>query len=117
MKVYTLKICDTCRKALKWLEAEGIAFENHDIRADGTSEDWVAPVVAALGPDTALNRRSTTWRGLSDAEKEGIDAAKAVALIVEHPTLLKRPVFVAGETVICGFDAKAQAALKALKPT
>ena len=114
MKVYTLKTCDTCRKALKWLEAEGIGFDNHDIRADGTSEDWVAPVVAALGPDVALNRRSTTWRGLSDAEKDGIDAAKAIALIVEHPTLLKRPVFVAGETVINGFDAKAQATLKSL---
>jgi len=114
VKVYTLKTCDTCRKALKWLEAEGIAFENHDIRADGTTADWVTPVVASLGPDAALNRRSTTWRGLSDADKDGIDAAKAVALILEHPTLLKRPVFVAGDKVICGFDAKAQAAVNAL---
>ena len=114
MKIYTLKNCDTCKKALKWLDAEGIAYENHDIRADGTDAAWVTPVVEALGWETALNRRSTTWRNLSDVGKEGIDTAKAVALIVEHPTLMKRPVFVSGNQTVCGFDAKAQAAVKAL---
>ena len=114
MKVYTLKNCDTCKKALKWLDAEGIAYENHDTRADGTEATWVTPVVEALGWETALNRRSTTWRNLSDPDKEGIDAAKAVALIVAHPTLMKRPVFVSGDQTVCGFDVKAQAAVKAL---
>lgn len=114
MKVYTLKNCDTCKKALKWLEAEGIAFENHDVRADGVDAAWVTPVVEALGWETALNRRSTTWRGLSDAEKDGIDTAKAVALILDHPTLMKRPVFVNGDAVVCGFDAKAQTAVKSM---
>lgn len=114
MKIYTLKNCDTCKKALKWLDAEGIAYENHDIRVDGTETEWVTPVVEALGWEIALNRRSTTWRNLGDADKEEIDAAKAVALIVTHPTLMKRPVFVGRDQTFCGFDAKAQAALKAL---
>jgi len=114
MKVYTLKNCDTCKKALKWLDSEGIPFDNHDVRADGTEASWVTPIVEALGWETALNRRSTTWRNLDDAEKEGIDTAKTVSLIVEHPTLMKRPVFVQAGSVICGFDAKAQAAVKAL---
>jgi len=113
MKVYTLKNCDTCKKALKWLEAEGIAFDNHDIRADGTEASWVAPIVEALGWEIAINRRSTTWRGLPDADKQGITNDKAVSLIVEHPTLMKRPVFVREGSIVCGFDTKAQAAIKA----
>lgn len=114
MKTYTLKNCDTCKKALKWLDAEGIAFENHDVRADGVSADWLKPVVETLGWEVALNRRSTTWRGLSDADKDGIDTEKAVALILENPTLMKRPVFVKGNSVVCGFDAKAQDAVRAM---
>ncbi|MCL4135056.1 UNVERIFIED_CONTAM: hypothetical protein GTU68_021597 [Idotea baltica] len=114
MKVYSLKNCDTCKKALKWLDGEGIAHEVHDIRAQGVDAAFIGPIVDALGWETAINRRSTTWRGLSDADKDGLDNAKAVALILDHPTLMKRPVFVSGSTVICGFDAKAQAAVKAL---
>lgn len=114
MKVYTLKNCDTCKKALKWLEEEGIEFQNHDIRADGTEATWVAPIVEALGWETAINRRSTTWRNLDDGDKNDLTDAKAVSLIVDQPTLMKRPVFVDGATVICGFDAKAQAAVKAM---
>jgi len=114
MRVYTLKNCDTCKKALKWLAAEGIVFENHDIRADGTEASWVTPIVEALGWEVALNRRSTTWRNLDDGQKADITNEKAVPLIVEHPTLMKRPVFVQGSNVICGFDAKSQARVKDL---
>jgi len=114
VKVYTLKNCDTCKKALKWLEAEGIAFDNHDVRTDGLDRETVQHIVSAAGWEKALNRRSTTWRGLSDAEKADPDNANTVKLIVEHPTLLKRPVFVSASDVIVGFDAKAQEAVKAL---
>lgn len=114
MKVYTLKNCDTCKKALKWLTAEGIAFDNHDIRVDGTEAAWVTPIVEVLGWEVAINRRSTTWRGLDGTDKDGLTNAKAVALIVENPTLMKRPVFVEGSEIICGFDSKAQAAVKDL---
>jgi len=114
MKIYSLKNCDTCKKALKWLEAEGIPFSNHDVRADGVDAAWLVPVVEALGWEIAVNRRSTTWRALADEAKSDLDNAKAVKLITEHPTLLKRPVFVSGETVICGFDAKAKDSLSAL---
>lgn len=113
MIVYTLKNCDTCKKALKWLDAEGIACETHDVRADGVQTDWLEPVVRALGWETAINRRSTTWRQLPEADKEGLDNDKAIALILEHPKLMKRPVFVNGDLVLAGFDAKTQAALQA----
>lgn len=111
MKVYTLKNCDTCKKAVKWLDAKGITFDNHDIRADGVDKSFVAPIVEALGWEVAINRRSTTWRGLSDAERSDLDNAKAVELILQHPTLMKRPVFVMQNQTIAGFDAKAQATL------
>lgn len=114
MKVYSLKNCDTCKKAIKWLDAKGVDYQNHDVRADGLEQGAVESIVEALGWETAINRRSTTWRGLDDAEKEGLDNAKAVALILENPTLMKRPVFVSGDSVIAGFDAKAQAAVEAV---
>jgi len=112
MKTYTLKNCDTCKKALKWLDEKGIAFKNHDVRADGVDASWLGPVVDGLGWEVALNRRSTTWRGLSNSEKDGIDNAKAVALILKYPTLMKRPVFVTESAILCGFDAGTKDALE-----
>ena len=79
ISIYGLKNCDTCRKALKWLEAEGIAHEFKDIRADGFSDAQLDNWVATAGWETLLNRRGTTWRKLSDAEKDGVDEAKAKA--------------------------------------
>ncbi len=114
MRVYTLKNCDTCKKALKWLANSEIPFESYDIRADGVDNPTVSAIVDALGWEVAVNRRSTTWRGLSDTDKEGIDNAKAIALILDNPTLMKRPVFVIDGTTIAGFDAKAQQAVQAL---
>jgi len=107
-----LKTCDTCRKAKKWLEAEGLEFTYRDVRADGLAREDVERWVEAVGWETLLNRRGTTWRGLSDAEKDGIDAAKAVDVILAHPAVMKRPVFLKGETVIVGFKAEQQALLQ-----
>lgn len=109
LTVYTLKNCDTCKKAIKWLEAEGAAFNNHDVRADGLSEDIITQIVTTLGWEKALNRRSTTWRNLADEQKADVDDAKAVALIVEYETLLKRPVFVREGEMVAGFGDDARA--------
>ncbi len=114
LTTYTLKNCDTCKKALKWLEAKGIEFENIDVRADGLSKETISKIVETLGWETALNRRSTTWRGLDDADKSEVDKTKAVELIEENPTLMKRPIFESQPRMIAGFDAKAQAALQEL---
>ncbi len=89
MKVYSLKSCDTCRKALRDIRESGIEPEVVDVRADGLSADDIAAIIAAFG-DKALNKASTTWRGLSDAEK----AEDVSSLLAKHPTLLKRPVIV-----------------------
>ena len=114
LKVYSLKNCDTCKKALAWLAASGAAHSVQDVRADGISADEVASIVNTLGWELAVNRRSTTWRQLDDDQKADLDNAKAIALISENPTLMKRPVFVAGDTMIAGFTPKVQGELEAL---
>ena len=115
MDVYILKSCDTCRKAVKWLEAENIKAEIFDIRTNGISEQTIAATIASLGWETVLNRRSTSWRALAEDEKQDIDAEKAMALIVENPTLMKRPLFVSGQNYVVGFDKAAQEKLKSKK--
>ena len=110
--VYGIKNCDTCRKALKWLAAEGIEHRFHDFRVDGLDAASLSGWVKAAGWEKLLNRRGTTWRNLSDAEKDGVDEAKAEALMEGNPTLIKRPVFETGGEVLVGFSADEQAALK-----
>ena len=109
--VYGIKNCDTCRKALKWLEAESIEHEYHDFRAHGLSDRELIRWVDAQGWETVLNRRGTTWRKLPDAEKAAVGRDRAVALMLENPTLVKRPVFDDGERVFVGFDDAVREAL------
>ncbi|HEY9079799.1 ArsC family reductase [Magnetovibrio sp.] len=101
--VYGIKNCDTVRKALKWLEAEGVEHTFHDFRTDGLDATTVGRWVDALGWESVLNKRSTTWKQLSDADKDGLDAARAVDLMVAHPTLVKRPVFEDKSVLLQGF--------------
>jgi len=102
--VYGIKNCDTVKKALKWLDAEGVAYRFHDLRADGLTATIVQRWVDALGWESVLNRRSTTWRELSDADKHALDGGAAVALMVQHPTLVKRPVIEGKDFVVNGFS-------------
>jgi arsenate reductase-like glutaredoxin family protein len=87
MRVFALKSCDTCRKALVQLRAAGFDPRVIDIRADGISEVDLAVILTRFGDD-AINRASTTWRGLTDAEKL-LDRSQ---LLRKFPALLKRPV-------------------------
>lgn len=109
-KVYGLKNCDTCRKAVKWLDAEGIAHEFRDLRKDGVAKADVSRWAAAVGWEVLLNKAGTTWRGLADADRRDLDEGKAVALMTAHVALMKRPIFDAGGDVTVGFkDAQMQA--------
>jgi len=113
--VYGIKNCDTCRKAMKWLAAEGIEAQFHDFRVDGLPAESLDRWVAALGIDTVLNKRGTTWRKLPAAETEAADEVQTVALMRDHPTLIKRPVFDLGGRYIVGFKAAEQQALLAAR--
>lgn len=113
--MYGLKNCDTCRKALKWLQAEGIEHEFKDVRADGLTDPQVQNWLDHVGWEVLLNRRGTTWRKLSDDEKDNVDANKAKALMLEQPALIKRPVFETGSSIVVGFkDAEVEALRAAL---
>jgi len=113
LKVYGLKNCDTCRKALKWLEAEAIGHTFLDVRKDGVTQADVEGWADAVGVDVLLNRRGTTWRKLSDAEKAKAEKeADAISLMTSQPSLIKRPVFVDGTNVLVGFTDDVRDKLK-----
>lgn len=110
--VYGLKSCDTCRKALQWLEQQGIVHRFHDVRSDGLDKATVRRWVRHAGWETLLNRRGATWRKLPESERENIDADRAVTLMHAHPALIKRPVFEMDRALRVGFTEDVRAALK-----
>ncbi len=104
MRFIGLKTCDTCRKAQKALRDAGVEFDVTDVRADGLSAADIEAILEAFG-DAALNKASTTWRGLGEAEKRSDPAA----LLSVHPTLLKRPVITDGTSWTQGWKPDVQA--------
>jgi Spx/MgsR family transcriptional regulator len=110
--LYGISNCDTVRKARKWLEGESIAFDFHDFRKQGLNAEQVARWCAAAGLDRVLNKRGTTWRQLPDEVKANTDEQTLQALMVEQPTLIKRPVLELDDGRIeIGFKADDYAAL------
>ncbi|AQA19824.1 ArsC family reductase [Halioglobus japonicus] len=103
--LYGIKNCDTVKKARKWLDEKGMDYRFHDFRADGVDADQVANWLDSLGWETVVNRRSTTWKGLSSEQREGMDRDSALSAIVEEPTLVKRPLLDTGGEYHCGFKA------------
>jgi len=104
IEVYGLKNCDTCRKALKALDGAVLV----DVRAQGVPQAVMAQAHATFG-DSLLNTRSTTWRGLDEAARAG----DPLALIAQHPALMKRPLIRSGDALYLGWTAATQAALGA----
>ncbi len=104
MIIYGLKNCDTCRKALKALPDARLV----DVRAEGVPEDVMQRAFDQFGA-AIMNTRSTTWRGLAEAERE----AAPLVLIAQHPALMKRPLIADGETLYLGWTKQVEAALTA----
>jgi len=105
VRIYGLKSCDTCRKALKALTEAGRSPDFVDLRATPVEEERLVRWLDLFGAEALINRRSTTWRGLGEAERKG----PPLDLMRAHPTLIKRPVIEDGETVTLGWDAQARA--------
>lgn len=110
LTVYGIKQCDSCRKALKWLAAEGVDHQFQDLRVDGLSGELLNGWLGSPFADKLVNRRSTTWRQLSDEQRQ-FEGDQLLDLLLEHPTLIKRPVFVVDEIVAVGFNPKELAVL------
>lgn len=109
--LYGISNCDTVRKTRKWLETNGIDFRFHDFRKDGLERAQVDRWCDALGIDTVLNKRGTTWRALPQAQRDNLDEAGLRALLVEQPALIKRPVLEQNGEIRVGFKADDYAAL------
>ena len=107
--LYGLKNCDTCKKAVKALDGHDVTFV--DIRADAELDHLLPKWLDAVGADTLVNKRSTTWRGLSETEKASVDNGGAIALLFANPTLIKRPVIEANGEIYVGWTKDVAAAL------
>lgn len=113
MDFYGLKNCDTCRRVRKELDAAKVAYEFHDIRDEGVTKAQISRWAKMAGWETMLNKSSTTWRGLPEADKTGLGEAKAIALMAANPTLIKRPLITRGDTeVFVGWTNDVAAAVK-----
>lgn len=110
--LHGITTCDTCRKARRWLDDEGIAHAYHDFRKDGLDAATVTRWLGELGVDGLVNRRGTTWRKLDDATRAAIEAGDTGA-IAANPTVIKRPVIDIGTARLIGFKADVQASVKA----
>jgi Spx/MgsR family transcriptional regulator len=101
--IYGIPNCDTMKKARVWLEGHGVAYSFHDYRASGLERDRLKGWIAKIGWERLLNKASTTFRELPEKEKAALDEAKAVTLMLAHPTMIKRPVLDKDGALTVGF--------------
>ena len=100
--LYGIKNCDTVRAARRWLETHNVDFSFQDVRDTPLTAAQLKTWLQALGVDALVNKRSTTWKQLSPAQRDGLSPDTAIALLLEHPTLMKRPLLDTGS----GFKAE-----------
>lgn len=111
--IYGIKNCDTVQRALKALEAAGIAHHFHDFKTAGLSTERAQAWVDALGVDVIVNRKGTTWRRIDEASRAGLSADTAAALLVRETSLVKRPVIEWAGGVLAGFSRADEASILA----
>ncbi len=115
--LYGIANCDTVRRARRWLDARGIDYRFHDLRAEGLDAELLRAWAAELGWQVLLNRQSSTWRQLAAEARDGLDEDRAVGLLATHPLLIKRPVLEVEGRRHVGFSEKLYASLFAGKLT
>lgn len=104
--LYGIRTCDTVMKARRWLEDHRIAHRFHDFRTDSLEPARLARWLRIQGEERLVNRQSTTWRQLDAADRERATSA-ACELLLEHPTLIRRPVLERGDDLHVGFSPEA----------
>lgn len=110
--IYGIPNCDTMKKARAWLDSHRVTHEFHNYKVSGIEPAKLAGWAKVVGWESLLNRSGTTFRKLPDGAKQNLDEAKALRLMVEQPSLIKRPVLERGKTLLVGFSAEKYAPLK-----
>jgi arsenate reductase (glutaredoxin) len=103
-RIYGIRNCDTMKKACSWLAEHSVDYEFHDYKESGVLRKDLERWCRELGWEVLLNRAGTTFRKLSDADKQALDARRAVDLMLAHPSLIKRPVLETGRCLLAGFS-------------
>ena len=101
--IYGIKACSTVKKARDWLDEHGVAYVFHDYKIEGVDPERLKAWCAEFGWEVVLNRSGTTFRKLPDADKENLDAGKAIKLMLAQPSMIKRPVVDLGAKRLIGF--------------
>jgi len=103
--LYGIRNCDTMKKAWTWLDEHGVAYEFHDYKKQGIDRARLEGWVRRAGWETVLNRAGTTFRKLTDTDRQGLDAEKAIWLMLAQPSMIKRPVLEHGDNLLIGFKS------------
>jgi arsenate reductase len=101
--LYGIRNCDTMKKAWTWLDDHDVAYAFHDYKKQGIDRARLEGWVRELGWETVLNRAGTTFRKLPEADRQGLDPAKAIDLMLAQPSMIKRPVLEADGKLLVGF--------------
>jgi arsenate reductase (glutaredoxin) len=110
--IYGIRNCDTMKKARAWLDANGVEHEFHDYKAAGIDRATLEKWAKAVGWEILLNRVGTTFRKLPEPDKAGLTEARAIKLMLEQPSMIKRPVLERGKTLLVGFSPEKYSALR-----
>lgn len=103
--LYGIPNCDTIKKAKKWLESNQIEYQFHDYKKDGLDLKWLAETEAQVGWENMLNKRGTTFRKLPEEQKDAINKQSSLALMLEFPAMIKRPILITEGNYYVGFSA------------
>ncbi|HMH19049.1 MAG TPA: arsenate reductase [Burkholderiales bacterium] len=109
-KIYGIRNCDTMKKAFAWLDSRKIAYDFHDYKKDGVPAGKLKEWAARAGWEKLANSRGPTWRKIPEAQRENLTEARALALLAQNSSAIKRPVVEAGSVLLIGFDPEEYAA-------
>jgi len=112
LTIYGIKNCDTMKKARAWLEAHDLACEFHDYKVAGIDRAKLEKWASAVGWEVLLNRAGTTFRKLPESAKTGLTEARAITLMLEQPSMIKRPVLERGRMLLVGFSEQRYSAIR-----
>ena len=109
-KIYGIRNCDTMKKALAWLDAKKIAYVFHDYKKDGVPPGKLKEWAARAGWEKLANTRGPTWRKIPEAQRGNLTEVRALALLAQNSSAIKRPILESGSSLLVGFDPAEYAA-------